>query len=89
VQNKVPVKKNLEDIKFSHYSESAVISIQNAVPNQAILNPFLSEFGSETVTSVVDPKLFITDPDPTFQRVPDLDPDPTCKKFRLRNRPFS
>jgi hypothetical protein len=31
-----------------------------------------------TGTSVVDPKLFVTDPDPTFQRVPDL--DPTFKK---------
>jgi hypothetical protein len=29
-------------------------------------------------TSVVDPKLFVTDPDPTFQRV--TDPDPTFKK---------
>jgi hypothetical protein len=28
-------------------------------------------------TSVVDPKLFVTDPDPTFQRV--TDPDPTLK----------
>jgi hypothetical protein len=26
----------------------------------------------------VDPKLFVTDPDPTFLRVPD--PDPTLKK---------
>jgi hypothetical protein len=26
----------------------------------------------------VHPKLFVTDPDPTFQRVPD--PDPTLKK---------
>jgi hypothetical protein len=30
------------------------------------------------VNSVVDPKLFVTDPDPTFQRV--TDPDPTLKK---------
>jgi hypothetical protein len=29
-------------------------------------------------TSVVDPKLFVPDPDPTFQRV--TDPDPTFKK---------
>jgi hypothetical protein len=28
--------------------------------------------------SVVDPKLFVTDPDPSFQRV--TDPDPTFKK---------
>jgi hypothetical protein len=29
--------------------------------------------------SVVDPKLFVTDPDPAYQRVtdPDSDPDPT------------
>jgi hypothetical protein len=42
-------------------------------------------------TSVVDLKLFIRDPDPdpTFQRVPDLDLDPTCIKFRFQNRPFS
>jgi hypothetical protein len=43
--------------------------------------------------TVVDPKLFITDPDldpdPTFQWVPDPDPDPTLKKFRCRIRPFS
>jgi Glycogen debranching enzyme, glucanotransferase domain len=39
--------------------------------------------------SVVDPKLFITDPDPTVQLVPDL--DSTFKKFRIRFRiqPFS
>jgi hypothetical protein len=30
------------------------------------------------VTSVVDPKLFVPDPDPTFRRV--KDPDPTFKK---------
>jgi hypothetical protein len=30
--------------------------------------------------SVVDPKLFVPDPDPTFQRVTDPDPDPTLKK---------
>jgi hypothetical protein len=30
------------------------------------------------LTSVVDPKLFVTDPDPTFQKV--TDPDPTFKK---------
>jgi hypothetical protein len=43
------------------------------------------------ISSVVDPKLFITDPDPdpTFQWVLDPDPDPTCKKFGFRNRPFS
>jgi hypothetical protein len=29
-------------------------------------------------SSVVDPKLFVTDPDPTFLRV--TDPDPTFKK---------
>jgi hypothetical protein len=32
-------------------------------------------------TSVVDPKVFFSDPDPIFRRVldpdPDLDPDPT------------
>jgi hypothetical protein len=28
----------------------------------------------------VDPKLFVTDPDPTFQRVTDLDPDPTFQR---------
>jgi hypothetical protein len=27
-------------------------------------------------SSVVDPKLLVTDPDPTFQRVSDPDPDP-------------
>jgi hypothetical protein len=32
--------------------------------------------------SVVDPKLFMTDPDPTFQGVPD--PDPTFKKFLMK-----
>jgi hypothetical protein len=31
------------------------------------------------VNSVVDPKLFVTDPDPTFQGV--SDPDQTSKKF--------
>jgi hypothetical protein len=30
--------------------------------------------------SVVDPKLFVTDPDPTFLRVTDSDPDPTFEK---------
>jgi hypothetical protein len=30
-------------------------------------------------SSVVDPELFIIDPDPTFQGVPDL--DPLFKKF--------
>jgi hypothetical protein len=40
--------------------------------------------------SVVDPKLFVTEPDPTFQRVSDPtfqrvpDPDPTFKKLRIR-----
>jgi hypothetical protein len=32
--------------------------------------------------SVMDPKLFVTDPNPTFQRVP----DPTSKKLRARFR---
>jgi hypothetical protein len=32
------------------------------------------------MNSVVDPKLFVTDPDPTFQRDTDLDPDPTLKE---------
>ena len=27
-------------------------------------------------TSVVDPKLFFSDPDPTFQEISDPDPDP-------------
>jgi hypothetical protein len=30
--------------------------------------------------SVVDQKLFVPDPDPTFQRVTGPDPDPTFKK---------
>jgi hypothetical protein len=32
-------------------------------------------------TTVVDQKLFVTDPDPTFQRV--SDPYPTLKKFLI------
>jgi hypothetical protein len=40
----------------------------------------------------MDPKLYVTDPDKTFQRVSDpdptfqrdLDPDPTFKKFQIR-----
>jgi hypothetical protein len=42
---------------------------------------------SEKITfilSVMDPKLFITDPDTTFQLI--SDPDQTFKKFRIRFR---
>ncbi len=28
--------------------------------------------------SVVDPKLFFPDPDPTLTLIPDLNPDPAC-----------
>jgi hypothetical protein len=40
----------------------------------------LAFFTQENHTaSIVDQKLFVTDPDPTFQRVP----DPTFKKLRI------
>ena len=32
--------------------------------------------GTTPYFSVVDPKLFFSDPDPTFQEILDLDPDP-------------
>jgi hypothetical protein len=35
------------------------------------------KMNSVDITSFVDPKLFVTDPDPTFQRV--SDPDPNLK----------
>ena len=33
-------------------------------------------FVAEVLASVVDPKLFFSDPDPTFQEIPDPAPDP-------------
>jgi hypothetical protein len=38
-------------------------------------------------TSVVDSKIFVTDLDPTFQRVTDLDPDPTFKSSGFGSDP--
>jgi hypothetical protein len=47
-------------------------------------NPFVSstampnyQLPNSSISSVVDPKLFFSDPDPIFRRVLDPDPDPT------------
>ena len=33
--------------------------------------------------SFVDPKLLISDPDPTFQSITDPDPNPTSRSFQI------
>jgi hypothetical protein len=43
---------------------------------------FFSSQVLEIYLNVVDPKLFVTDPDSTFQKIS----DPTFKKFRIRFR---
>jgi hypothetical protein len=42
---------------------------RDSLPNE---NPDIFQVSNECI-SVVDPKLFVTDPDPTFQRVTDPD----------------
>jgi ABC-type amino acid transport system permease subunit len=62
-------------IKISQTMFFALVSIVRNVPLVAV--SFLIFLA--VCTNVVDPKIFVMDPDSTFQRV--RDPDPTSKKL--------